>query len=256
MSISKLIKYEKGELIGTGTYSLVYKCTNNSNKRTYAMKMLSASKMADSELMIHNKMDHPNIVSLIDVIYERQTIYLIEEYCPDGNLSIFLGDTCLPIEEIRHYFRQLVEILRYLHEMMIVHRDIKPQNIVMKGTQIKLTDFGYSREYYEEDDQFTDICGSPCYIAPEIKRNEKYNNTCDIWSVGIILYQMMFGMTKMFDDAQTGYGRIHADQQLNRLIRGMLEKEVDRMCISDIDDVLGVVQTKPQSDDIFFMDFF
>jgi serine/threonine protein kinase len=124
------------------------------------------------------------------------------EYAPNGNLSDYLKKKG-PIAEMyaKVYMRQLSDVLKYLltRPEPIIHRDLKPQNILIFGEYtIKLTDFGFARNF-QVDDMFNTFCGTPLYMAPELllpckdKSNKKYTSKVDLWSIGIILYEMLTG---------------------------------------------------------------
>ena len=115
------------------------------------------------------------------------------DYHEHGDLSKFLRKRPLKEKYCKKYLRQLSNALKYLLQNNIVHRDLKPQNILMSNNNnIIITDFGFARKI-NEDLLFTTLCGSPMYMAPEIFNKQAYNNKSDLWSVGIILFEMLSG---------------------------------------------------------------
>lgn len=141
--------------------------------------------------------NHPNIVRLYGIKRSSGHIFLIFEYCKGGDMSIFLrkhGKLSEPIA--RHFLLQLASGLLYLHERNLIHRDLKPQNLLLTSenetAQLKIADFGFVKEIDEQD--LTDtLCGTPLYMAPEMMRSQPYNSKVDLWSVGTILYELLMG---------------------------------------------------------------
>lgn len=136
---------------------------------------------------------HENIVGCYDIIDDIDTIYIVMEYCVDGDLSRYLG---CPISEhkCQNYFHQITKGLIYLYDNNIIHRDLKPKNILLTDNKrnIKLCDFGLSK-ITTNLTRVNTVCGSPLYMAPEILNHKEYDNKIDMWSIGIILYEMLFG---------------------------------------------------------------
>ena len=117
------------------------------------------------------------------------------DYYEYGDLSHFLNKKPLKEKFCRKYMKQLSNGLNYLLDNNILHRDLKPQNILLsKNYDIKITDFGFAT-YYTKDSIINTLCGSPMYMAPEIIIKNGYNYNSDLWSVGIILYEMIHGYT-------------------------------------------------------------
>tara|TARA_B110000285_G_scaffold94056_1_gene107465 strand:- start:2518 stop:3267 length:750 start_codon:yes stop_codon:yes gene_type:complete len=95
--------------------------------------------------------------------------------------------------DVQKMFFQLIDAVQYLREKKIMHRDIKPSNILLaKDGSLRLSDFGLAKQYQTSSSLSSTICGSPLYMAPELLYNEKYTTTCDVWSLGIVLYEMLF----------------------------------------------------------------
>jgi serine/threonine protein kinase len=161
------------------------------------------------EIEIHRSLEHPNIVKVLDVVYEPSSIYIIMEYCQYGDLQKFQNKKPFSHKYIQYYMLQLRDALQYLRSKNIVHRDLKPQNILLTSPlQIKITDFGLARyinidkDKYndlhntppEHEDLFSTYCGSPIYMSPELLNHQQYNSKSDLWSIGIILYELITGI--------------------------------------------------------------
>ena len=139
-------------------------------------------------------MKHTNIISLLDVFTTNHNYYLIFEFCGYGDLKnyIYNENPILNEFEILQIMKQIKNGLQYLYKENIIHRDLKPQNIlVTKNLIIKISDFGFAKIYTEGSLTQT-ICGSPLYMAPEILTYKQYTELADLWSVGVILYEIMF----------------------------------------------------------------
>jgi serine/threonine protein kinase len=190
--------------IGSGAYSKVYKALDKSGK-TIAIKKINIHNINDKllerieyEIHIHKKLEHPNIVKLYDVFRNEKCICLILEYCDQDFDNIKYN---IKPSEIKSFVIQLNNALRYLKDNNIIHRDIKPKNILLSGNTIKLADFGFASD--KTIDMYNTVCGSPLYMAPEIinifigmsnEVNNKsvYDSKCDIWSLGLIIYECYF----------------------------------------------------------------
>jgi serine/threonine protein kinase len=188
--------------IGKGSFSTIYKCRHNITNKIYALKEITIDKNKNKisikrEFEIMRKLNHNNIVKIHDVIIDTQlnNIYFIMDYYENGDLSYFLNKKPLKEKFTRKYMKQLSNGLKYLLDNNILHRDLKPQNILLsKNYDIKITDFGFAT-YYTKDTIINTLCGSPMYMAPEIITRNGYDYKSDLWSVGIILYEMLHGYT-------------------------------------------------------------
>jgi len=194
---SEFVYYPKR--IGRGSFSKVYKGFNITNGNIVAIKkidldmtssMINRLKM---EIEIMKTLDHQYIVKLYDVFYDEYYAYLIMEYSHCGDLSKYLKGRPLKEKYAKKFAIQLSCAMKYLIERNIIHRDIKPQNIlVFNKTTIKLTDFGFAR-YFDESTMVETLCGSPLYMSPEIIKYKKYSHKADLWSIGVIFYELLTG---------------------------------------------------------------
>ena len=188
-----------------GAFSRIYLGYNKYTNYKVAIKQI---KVEDTkklkphvrrEIDLHGKLSHPNIINLHDVIADdfNNNIFLILEYCKLGDLSKFQNRR--PINEIymQSFVYQLKDALKYLKDKEIIHRDLKPQNLLIsEGYILKLSDFGLAKELKKEDaeiDLKQTYCGSPMYMSPELIQHKKYNSNSDLWSIGVIIYEMITG---------------------------------------------------------------
>ncbi len=187
--------------VGQGSFSLVYKAQHMVTGNIVAIKKINFTQNItkdhiESEIKIMKKLKHKNIVQLFEAIYdEYNNVYLVMEYCDYGNLSSFLKGKPLKEKYVKNFMKQIASSTKYLLSYNIIHRDIKPQNIMMIDKEtIKLTDFGFAKIFNSDEDKMAQtICGSPIYMAPEIIKCNNYSIKTDLWSIGIILYEMSIG---------------------------------------------------------------
>lgn len=213
MNIDKILKDGKiyeidcKNKIGEGSYSNVYlgKMTCNGNEIIVAVKKINKIKMSlkginmlMTEIEIITKLlnnNHENIIKCYDVIEETNNIYIISEYCENGELTNILMGKEIKYDYVKYYFGQIMKAIKYLHENKIIHRDMKPKNILLTNNfkTIKLCDFGFAKYSVGLKRSMT-VCGSPLYMAPEIYQKIGYMHSVDIWAIGLILYEMLFAL--------------------------------------------------------------
>ena len=194
-------RYRLIKKIGKGSFSSVYQGLDTLENKFVAIKKIKCSnlkpkiiKYFENEIEIMKRCYHPNIITLYESVRIHQRIYLIMEFCEKGDLSCILRKKKQPEETVRKYMKHLFLGLRYLEKKGIIHRDLKPQNILLNNEGIlKIIDFGFAK--YTGDDLSTTMCGSPLYMAPEVLYHKGYCNKADLWSLGIIMYQMINGST-------------------------------------------------------------
>jgi len=181
---------------------MVYRGQHRESNRSLAVKAIVRARLnqklqqnLEAEITILQTLQHPNIVRLHDVQTTERHVYLIMELCPGGDLMRVIRSKGAQTEaQTRYYLRQLAQGLRYLRDHYLVHRDLKPQNLLLSSTMpdavLKIADFGFAR-YMQQADMAETLCGSPLYMAPEILRFQKYDAKADLWSVGTIVYELL-----------------------------------------------------------------
>ena len=196
-------------VIGKGTFSEVKLGIDKKTKEKVAIKILEKNKITNTkdiirierEIDIIKSIDHINVIKVYKILQDPEKIYIIMEYCENGELfNRIIDEKKLPEEECSFFYYQLINGLEYIHSKQIIHRDLKPENLLLtKNDTLKIIDFGLSN-YNTFDNLLSTPCGSPCYASPEMVTGEKYNGfMLDIWSSGIILYAMIYG-TLPFQD--------------------------------------------------------
>ena len=204
-------RYETHELLGVGGMAYVYKAYDNIEKRWVAIKILKEELAGNSDFLrrFRNEskaiavLSHPNIVKVYDVSFGDRIQYIVMEYIDGITLKQYIEQQGeIKWREALYFTVQILRALQHAHEKGIIHRDIKPQNIMLleDGT-IKVTDFGIARFSQAETQTMTDkAIGSVHYIAPEQARGGYINDKADIYSVGVMLYEMLTGQLPFVAD--------------------------------------------------------
>ena len=197
--------YLKTKLLGSGAFGEVWLVHHKDLDRDFAMKIIKKRKNRSNdekeilnEIGILKKLDHPKILKVIDFYSTPKKYYIITEYCPEGELFneiIKVGK--FDEGQAAFIINQILKAVTYCHKMNIIHRDIKPENIMITNRekngclQVKLIDFGTAK-IFEKGHQENKYVGSSYYMAPEIIKR-KYDEKCDLWSIGVILYILLTG---------------------------------------------------------------
>jgi len=191
--------------LGSGSFASVFKAHHcRYPDKIVAIKAISTAKLnkklqdnLTTEIGILQKIEHENVVRLYGIQKSERHIYLIMEYCDGGDLHRFIRKHGrLSVDTARHFMHQLGEGMRYLWSKSLIHRDLKPQNLLLstysENARLKIADFGFARHLAVAAMAET-LCGSPLYMAPEILKFQKYDAKADLWSAGAILFEMMTG---------------------------------------------------------------
>ena len=214
--------YKKIKDLGSGSYGAVYLAKNVVMDNIVAIKSIEKTEdnMVDdleikNEINILKKLSHPNIVKIYEFFDTILYYYLVTEYCKKGELFSYIKNR-FSERQLAVLFYQVFSGLCYLHEKKIIHRDLKLENIMVSDVEkdvltgeeyfwIKIIDFGTAK-IFEKNKTEKSIIGSSYYIAPEVLR-QKYNEKCDTWSVGVILYMTLVGVAPF--DGRTDEEIIH-----------------------------------------------
>ncbi|XP_022909415.1 serine/threonine-protein kinase GL21140 [Onthophagus taurus] len=216
-------KYTCGKMIGEGNFAIVKLCLEKETNFEYALKMIDKSKcqgkvdMVENEVRILRKLNHPNIMKLIDEEDTKPILYLVCEYVQGGDLFDAITQVHkFSEEQSALMITHLTSALAYLHNINVVHRDVKPENLLVdfrdnKVRTLKLGDFGLACEVNEP---LYTVCGTPTYVAPEILAESGYGLKIDVWAAGVILYILLVGyppfiskdndQEKLFDSILSG----------------------------------------------------
>uniref|UniRef100_A0A182YCQ3 Serine/threonine-protein kinase ULK3 n=1 Tax=Anopheles stephensi TaxID=30069 RepID=A0A182YCQ3_ANOST len=204
MSETKITDYKLLERLGSGTYAIVYRAMHKTTQEILAVKVMAKSKASHSamdniisEISLLKKLKHRHIVEMRDFLWDDANIYILMEYCNAGNLSSYIKQNrTLDEDTCKRFLQQLALALRYMRQNDVSHLDLKPANLLLTkhaGTYtLKVGDFGFAQRLkpYQEN---TAVKGSPLYMAPEILLKTSYGPAADLWSVGVILYECLFG---------------------------------------------------------------
>eukprot|EP00727_Mastigamoeba_balamuthi_P011463 m51a1_g694 putative ribosomal protein s6 kinase alpha-4 isoform x1 (785) ;mRNA; f:359385-363612 len=202
-------KYELEEKLGEGAHSCVFDAVERTTGQHYAAKIVhrelqtAADKLGLArEISIMRGLDHDNIVRLHEVFQTKGRVVLIMERVPGGDLlHEIVRRGKFTEEDARPLFRQIVSAVDHLHARGIAHRDLKPENILVTDAEhpcAKLGDFGLAVDTTSYP--MVSVAGSPCYVAPEILKLQKYTTQCDVWSLGVILFVMLSGCLPFHSD--------------------------------------------------------
>jgi len=202
-------KYSFGKTLGKGGSCRVVRVTERTSKVKYALKIMAVQEKVKRDLFekenkILKLLDHPNIITLVESHEDSKNFYIVTELLAGGELFERIVDENYPISEkiASRHVKTMLEAIQHCHEKNIIHRDIKPENLVFKSkdpdSDMVLIDFGCAKEV-ERTKVYTDLVGTPYYLAPESAAGRKYRRTgeilmsSDLWAIGVITYVMMTG---------------------------------------------------------------
>ncbi len=204
--LEKLGKYDILSTLGQGAMGVVYKGFDPHIERTVAIKTIRKDALEHKEMepllvrfkreaQAAGRLTHPAIVTVYEYGEEADSAFIAMEFVQGRELKSFLDNSeRFPMEMINSIISQLLDALAYSHGQGVVHRDIKPGNIiVLENGKIKVTDFGIARIESSTLTQFGDVIGTPSYMSPEQFSGQQVDNRSDLFSTGVILYHMLTG---------------------------------------------------------------
>jgi serine/threonine protein kinase len=203
--------YKKGSELGKGAFSVVYNGTRTSDGVKVAIKCVDKTgqsadviKLLKREISVMQKLQHPGIISLLDVFETDEMITMVLELVNGGELyDQIISRGSFTEQDASGIAFKLLGALDYMHQNGVAHRDLKPENLLCENgvDVIKIADFGLSKDFSMASVMQT-CCGSPSYVAPEVLAGGTYDTACDIWSLGVISYVLLSGYLPFFADTQ------------------------------------------------------
>ena len=251
--LDDISNYTMDKKLGEGRFSKVYLATHKFTSEQVAIKIIyknnKTSKGAlshiNTEIDILKRLKHYNISKLYSVIETNERIYIIQEYIQGEDLLHFINQsekTQIKIKKVILYFRQIISAIEYMDSMGIAHRDLKPENfLITEKDEIKLVDFGLGSIYKLNNINklLKTRCGSPFYCAPEMILGKKYyGNITDIWSLGVILYYMLFNELPFYE--------VDIDRLYKKIIEGKytIPKDKNNIVYKDAIDLINKMLQK------------
>jgi len=245
-------KFEVLDLIGEGSFGRVFRGRSKETGGIVALKLIPKKGHSEreirslrSECKIQRELSHPNIVHIFDAFETDNEVISVAEYVPGELYRLFdqykleAGYRRLPEARVQEIAGDLVSALHYLHSHRILHRDIKPQNILLDHNgKAKLCDFGFARNLGMNTFVLTSIKGTPLYMAPELIEEKPYDHNADLWSMGCILYELLVGQPPFSTNSlfqlikKIRYECIqwpaHLSPMAMNFLQGLLEKDSKR----------------------------
>ena len=196
-------KYNPKYCLGQGSYGKVYIALDMITNQQVALKQMDIRNFKNdeylknqlvSEVQIMKRLNHRNIVKFMDYFQSNKSYYFITEYCQDGDLREYIINKKQTEDQALSILYQLIEGFKELFKIGVIHRDLKPANILIDKGVFKLCDFGFAKIVDNfNNEMLQTIVGSPLYMSIQVLTGKPYTTKCDIWSLGIILYEMIIG---------------------------------------------------------------
>jgi len=249
ISAPRLDSFKMIKVIGKGSFGKVFLVREIQTAEMFALKVLRKDNIIKRNQVEHTKtersvlgyVNHPFIVGLKMAFQSKDKLYFVLDYCAGGELFFHLGKLGkFPEPRACFYAAEIVLAISYVHELGIIYRDLKPENVLLdaKG-HVRLTDFGLSKEGINNSSSgATSFCGTPEYLAPEILNRQGHGRAVDWWSLGALLYEMLTGLPpfycrdreKLFEKirkSELNYPR-YLSSNAQKLLRGLLTRDPNK----------------------------
>ena len=185
--------------LGSGSFGKVYKGKVKETKLIVTIKQVPIPGhpegfpgfeiLINREIISMSALSHDYILKFIELVCTENNFYLITEFCDGGDLGKIKGK--LNYKSVLTILKQITSAMMHANSQKVIHRDLKPQNILIHKKAIKIGDFGYAR-LIECDSKMTPMVGTPAYMAPEVFSSKLYSQNCDVWSTGILTIRIFF----------------------------------------------------------------
>ncbi|XP_057555767.1 myosin light chain kinase family member 4 [Hippopotamus amphibius kiboko] len=209
-AVNSFYTVSRTEILGGGRFGQVHKCEEKATGLKLAAKIIKTRGLKDkddvkNEISVMNQLDHVNLIQLYDAFESKNDIVLVMEYVDGGELfDRIIDDNCSLTElDTILFIRQICEGIRHMHQMYILHLDLKPENILCvnrETKQIKIIDFGLARRYKPREKLKVNF-GTPEFLAPEVVNYDFVSFPTDMWSVGVITYMLLSGLSPFLGDS-------------------------------------------------------
>jgi len=203
-------KYIMKDVLGTGAFSQVRLAESKDEPGTlYAIKVIDKKALKgkedslENEIRVLRRLDHPNVVKLLEAYESKSAVYLVMELVTGGELFDRIVEKGSYTEkDAADLIKQVLDAVGYMHSMGVVHRDLKPENLLYhcadEDSKIMISDFGLSK--MEDSGIMATACGTPGYVAPEVLAQKPYGKEVDVWSIGVISYILLCGYPPFYDE--------------------------------------------------------
>ncbi|XP_060664598.1 serine/threonine-protein kinase fused [Drosophila nasuta] len=236
-------RYAVSSLVGQGSFGCVYKAQRRCDDKVVAIKVISKRGRSNRELKnlrrecdIQARLKHPHVIEMVESFESRSDLFVVTEFAVMDLHRYLSYNGAMPEEHARRVVCHLVSALYYLHSNRILHRDLKPQNVLLdKNMHAKLCDFGLARNMTMGTHVLTSIKGTPLYMAPELLAEQPYDHQADLWSLGCIAYESMASqppfsatsilhLVKLIKHEEVKYPS-HLSSDCQSFLQGLLEKD-------------------------------
>ncbi|CAM9001628.1 unnamed protein product [Rhodiola kirilowii] len=208
--------YELGRKLGQGQFGTTVLCVEKATGKEFACKTIAKRKLTTEEdvedvrreiQIMHHLAGHPNVISIVEAYEDAIAVYVVMQLCAGGELfDRIIQKGHYTERKAAMLARVIVGVVEACHSLGVMHRDLKPENFLFvdhkEESPLKTIDFGLS-VFFKPGEQFTDVVGSPYYVAPEVL-HKFYGPECDVWSAGVIIYILLCGVPPFWDETEQG----------------------------------------------------